>query len=195
MTNDEIKTHMDMLIEEKDRAIKSCKIDEISRADVIEAIASADITDGTVKVFSGREVIKLIQALPSVQPQSCGDAINRKQAIENLTFLINNFKNVQGDLGSAVNAARELIKNLPSVQPQRQNEWILITDRLPDEYATVLVCTDAEEVFIADYLGILGDGSLCFDDNNGSMWEGDEIAWMPLPSPITERGEVNETND
>lgn len=146
MTNDEIKAHMDMLIEEKDRAIKSCKIDEISRADVIEAIAGADITDGTVKVFSGKEVIKLIQALPSVQPQ-------------------------------------------------RQNEWILITDRLPDEYATVLVCTDAEEVFIADYLGILGDGSLCFDDNNGSMWEGDVIAWMSLPSPITERSEVNEAND
>lgn len=37
----------------------------ISRADAIEAIASRDETDGTVKVFTGREVNEILSALPS----------------------------------------------------------------------------------------------------------------------------------
>lgn len=39
--------------------------DLISRADAIEAIASRDETDGTVKVFTGREVNEILSALPS----------------------------------------------------------------------------------------------------------------------------------
>lgn len=39
--------------------------DLIRRADAIEAIASRDETDGTVKVFTGREVNEILSALPS----------------------------------------------------------------------------------------------------------------------------------
>ena len=39
--------------------------DLISRQDAIEAIASRDETDGTVKVFTGREVNEILSALPS----------------------------------------------------------------------------------------------------------------------------------
>lgn len=39
--------------------------DLISRADAIEAIASRDETDGTVKVFTGQEVNEIISKLPS----------------------------------------------------------------------------------------------------------------------------------
>ena len=41
--------------------------DLIRRADAIEAIASADVTNGTVKVFSGLEVIDILKALPSAE--------------------------------------------------------------------------------------------------------------------------------
>ena len=41
--------------------------DLISRADAIEAIASRDETDGTVKVFAGREVNEILSALPSAE--------------------------------------------------------------------------------------------------------------------------------
>lgn len=43
--------------------------DIISRADAIEAIASRDETDGTVKVFTGRQVNEILTALPSAQPE------------------------------------------------------------------------------------------------------------------------------
>lgn len=39
--------------------------DLISRADAIEAIASRDETDGTVKVFTGQEINEILSALPS----------------------------------------------------------------------------------------------------------------------------------
>lgn len=41
--------------------------DLISRADAIEAIASLDETDGTVKVFTGRQVNEILSALPSAE--------------------------------------------------------------------------------------------------------------------------------
>lgn len=44
--------------------------DLISRADAIEAIASRDETDGTVKVFTGREVNEILSALPSEEPKT-----------------------------------------------------------------------------------------------------------------------------
>lgn len=62
-------------------------------------------------------------------------------------------------------------------------KWIPVSERLPEEYADVICCTDAKEVFTASYLGKLDDGTECFDDDNGMMYEGDVIAWMPLPKP------------
>lgn len=64
-----------------------------------------------------------------------------------------------------------------------QTQWIPVTERLPKEFADVLVCTDAEEIFIATYLGKMNDGTDCFDDDDGMMWEGDVIAWQSLPKP------------
>ena len=46
--------------------------DLISRADAIEAIASRDETDGTVKVFSGREVNAILASLPSASARPMG---------------------------------------------------------------------------------------------------------------------------
>lgn len=41
--------------------------DLIRRADAIEAVASRDETDGTVKVFTGRQVNEILSALPSAE--------------------------------------------------------------------------------------------------------------------------------
>lgn len=41
--------------------------DIISRADAIEAIASRDETDGTVEVFTGRQVNEILESLPSAE--------------------------------------------------------------------------------------------------------------------------------
>ena len=69
-------------------------------------------------------------------------------------------------------------------KPQEQEpRWIPISERLPKEYEPVILSTDEEEVFIARYLGKMDDGTDCFDDEDGMMWEGDVIAWMPLPKP------------
>ena len=53
-----------------------------------------------------------------------GNLINRQDAIDSLTEIIMNLKNVYGDMGSAVNGARECIKNLPSAKPdQKKGKW------------------------------------------------------------------------
>lgn len=46
--------------------------DTISRQAAIEEIARRDTTDGTVKVFSGKEVISILKELPSAQPERKG---------------------------------------------------------------------------------------------------------------------------
>lgn len=43
-------------------------MDLIDRQVAIEAIARRDTTDGTVKVFGGREVVEILKSLPSAQP-------------------------------------------------------------------------------------------------------------------------------
>lgn len=43
--------------------------DLIRRSDAIEEIARRDTTDGTVKVFSGREVADILHNLPSAYPE------------------------------------------------------------------------------------------------------------------------------
>ena len=67
--------------------------------------------------------------------------------------------------------------------------WIPVSERLPEEFAVVLCCTDSEEIFIATYYGKMNDGTDCFDDHDGMYWEGDVIAWMPLREPYKAESE------
>lgn len=64
--------------------------------------------------------------------------------------------------------------------------WIPISERLPKQFETVILSTDKDEVFIGDYLGKMNDESDCFDDNDGMGWEGNVVAWMPLPQAYRE---------
>lgn len=87
-----------------------------------------------------KEMRTKIEAMPSVTPsynsiktelKPCEDYISREEGIKGLTELINNLKGVQGDMGGAVNSARELIKTLPPVIPQRKRgKWNFIGDQM-----------------------------------------------------------------
>ena len=72
---------------------------------------------------------------------------------------------------------------------EQEPKWIPVSEKLPMEFETIILSTDKDEVFIADYLGKMNDGSDCFDDNDGMEWEGDVIAWMPLPEPYKAESE------
>lgn len=70
----------------------------------------------------------------------------------------------------------------------KQREWIPVSERLPEEETTVLICTDQGDI----------DASRIFSYSDGT-WEwfasswcyGEIIAWMPLPEPYIERGNEN----
>lgn len=109
------------------------------------------------------------------------DCISRDDAIE----LIAGADETDGN--EPVFSGKQVIKMLKSLPPATpKTEWIPCSERLPNEFVDVLCNTDSEEIFIATYLGKMNDGADCFDDNNGMMWEGDVIAWMPLPEPFRE---------
>lgn len=69
------------------------------------------------------------------------------------------------------------------MKQEQEPRWIPVSEVLPKQYEAVILSTDEEEIFIARYLGKMDDGTDCFDDEDGMMWEGDVTAWMPLPKP------------
>lgn len=72
---------------------------------------------------------------------------------------------------------------------EQKPRWIPVSEKLPKKFEEVILSTDKGEVFTADYLGKMDDGTNCFDDNDGMMWVGDVIAWMPLPEPYKAESE------
>ena len=75
-----------------------------------------------------------------------------------------------------------------SISIERTQRWIPVSERLPEEETTVLICTDQGDI----------DTSRIFSYSDGE-WEwfasswcyGEIIAWMPLPEPYVE-SEVEE---
>lgn len=66
--------------------------DLISREDAIEAVASADATDGTVKVFTGRQVNGILSALPSADAEwiPCNKQMPDELEAVNITWVNHN---------------------------------------------------------------------------------------------------------
>lgn len=94
-------------------------------------------------------------------------------------------------LREAADVIEELSTKLQVANMERSSQylnggWIPCSERLPKEYAYVICSTNAEEIFMATYLGKMNDGVDCFDDEDGMMWEGDVIAWMPSPQAYKE---------
>ena len=110
------------------------------------------------------------------------DLISRQMAIDSLTEIIMNLKNMYGDMGSAVNGARECIKSLPSVEPEQK--WIPVTERLPEYGERVLTTTEVgsrgKKVRSGTYTKNL------FQCDNGDVWtvtDKEVLAWMHCPEP------------
>lgn len=124
----------------------------------------------------------MMMAIKALERQPCEDCINRSETIK---YLNTNMAWYDGDGEIAdsdekLKAITDLINGVPSAQP-KMGHWIPVSEGIPNEFADVICCTEAKEMFIATYLGKMNDGTDCFDDHDGMMWEGDIIAWMPLP--------------
>ena len=147
--------------------------DAISREDAIKtAIEAVDDWDGGCNLSRADIIEKAIESLPSVQPQyktsewchDCSEYNHDKHCCPRFNKVIRN--------------------TIEEMKQPKTGHWIPVSERLPDEFAVVLCNTDSEEIFIATYLGKMNDGTDCFDDHDGMMWEGDVSAWMPLPEPF-----------
>lgn len=57
-----------------------------------------------------------IEALSKPTCMECEDLISRKQAIDELNEFIKPFVGLIGDMGVAINGAREVIKDVPSIE-------------------------------------------------------------------------------
>lgn len=67
------------------------------------------------------------------------------------------------------------IKEMPTVTPEPH--WIPVTERLPEEDGTYIVCLDDGSVFEYDYI------STWWEDGAWEYCGKDVIAWMHLPEP------------
>ena len=80
--------------------------------------------------------------------------------------------------------ARKLMVDAPEVRPEPR--WIPVTERLPEEDGTYIVCLEDGSVFEYGYI------TNWYDD----AWEyckKDIVAWMPRPEPYREE-EQNATD-
>ena len=107
------------------------------------------------------------------------DLIDRQAAIDviDAVFPVDPMKSeyAQG-IACGAALAKTYVEQLPSAQ-----QWIPCSERLPEEFKRVLCCTDKEEMFLACVY--IFDNGYTFDNEERMMWDGDVVAWMPLPEP------------
>ena len=147
--------------------------DLISRQAAIEEIARQDTTDGTIKVYSGREVIEILRSLPSEPP--------KKVCVAEVKVDIDDIKDY---IDKAINAER----------------WIPCSERLPEEYGEYLITWETSKA-PTRFIGFAeGEETGEWDDEHDRFvfsWLPEDyiiekypdwrvIAWMPLPEPYRE---------
>ena len=77
-----------------------------------------------------------------------------------------------------VDAVDTAIKTLKATQ------WVLVSERLPKPYTSVLVCSDIGNIEISH--GDVFDSTGKFEWFPSGWRFGNVVAWMPLPSPYKE---------
>lgn len=99
-----------------------------------------------------------------------GDLIRRTDVLELLNSRVKSSKGIFGDLGGAVSGVRELIKAMPSAEPERKTgRWVLWNE--PGcEYAK---CTACGEMYDQDDLYIGGNDYPKFCPNCGADMRGE----------------------
>lgn len=144
--------------------------------DVLEKILPADPmrNDYTEGITCGAALaMEYIKQLPSAKPErkTDGDTISRQAAIN----AIHEIEHIDCEGWELIDDIEECLKQLPSAQ-----QWIPVTERLPDKDVPVLV-----------YL--FGDVPHIAWINRDGEWETEEFiidcdylpkAWSPLPEPF-----------
>lgn len=73
------------------------------------------------------------------------------------------------------------------IDEQPKTDWIPCSERLPEEYKSVLICAFNGFVYIAERF----DGKFCICDDCDFYYEEQEIsAWQPLPQPYKKEGDT-----
>ena len=139
------------------------------------------------------------------------DSISRQDTINLLMKRADELKGIMGDLGGACNGAAKLVERLPSAEPK--TGWIPVSERLPEHSYTkrfwLTVKLDDDKGTVATLIGTWGawggkgnkpyDAFDCWKDVmiNGGIHRMSQpipkeqvLAWMPLPEPYREDGEV-----
>lgn len=106
------------------------------------------------------------------------DTIYREAAVKHLKHRLYETATNNPDIAGvfseiADNRVETWIEELPSAQQR----WIPVTERLPEEDGTYIVCLDDRSVFEYDYI------SKWWDDDAWQYCGKDVVAWMPLPDP------------
>ena len=141
--------------------------DLISRRAAIEEIARRDTTDGTVKVYSGREVCDILNALPTAEQRTATMKLEMdkdwvKKAMEEaeLTFI---------------------------AEP-RKGEWTPVAERPPEDGQEVIFC-DRDVVYEGFYVTSRKTNKKEWRPAYSSFSIGRVTAWMPLPEPYREESD------
>ena len=145
--------------------------------------AIKDIKDNIKPVVGGKSLEMAIDALEQAKTNCSeipnnSDTISRQQAIDAL---------------DCINGAEEVLRALPSAQPEQQ--WIPCSERLPENGRQVLVYARSVHFALAKYDEMReADGTykkqwVTFDSWKPFYTIKNVIAWMELPEPYQEGGE------
>ena len=203
----------------KEVAYKMVRLDDVwvSCAEVIRAIDNAP----TLKPESCREcpfVADEEKQITKERPQ--GDLISREALIKKLEEMANNEWNIQVGSSKGLEDAIDVIENAPTVETdievatkdayehgyadgwkerfgepdeRPQDEWIPVSERLPDTDGHYLVTKDisavSKDIFEVDSIEYSKESG---EYNNGFWSSFSIIAWKPLPEPYKEGGAENE---
>lgn len=150
--------------------------------------AKASSTKKDRPTFDMLEEVKnrAIKALEQPTSDDCASRADLLKIYENRFIELQKAHQTDKQLG--VNWCINTLKDMPPVTPAQR--WIPISERLPKEGETVLVCyqtQDGVSQSVCEWLDM---------PNRGIVWSTlcgqNPKAWMPLPKPYEKRGNEND---
>ena len=167
--------------------------DVIERQAAIDALGHMMDIDGFRDgwAVSRANVDCMLRALPSAQPEPCGDAVSRQYILDALDEYIEEYGEVDKEGNHdlkwcAMGEAKMVVKEAPPAQTEPQ--WIPVSERLPEDGTEVFVYLfDLPSPFIAWI-----EDTRWYTEDFEVERENEPIAWMPIPEPYrAEEGEVD----